>query len=88
MNTMLVYLKLLFAKKHSVDCRRCGFKHTVPLTHRTATNESPQQPKKEVAEWLKTFPTGKFKYNVHGSEVESVSFELEDDAVHYRLTWL
>lgn len=79
-------LKTLDRLKLFVVAEQPKFNYVVSLTHRTTTSECPQNIRQEVFYWLDTQLFGPYRINFNG-EPESISFESEDDAAHYRLTW-
>lgn len=60
----------------------------LPLTAITLTEDLPQRPKDDIIKWLNEVPTGKFKYIFEFGDLWGIAFELENDAVHFRITWL
>ena len=64
------------------------FKFELPLTLQALTEESPQRPKDEVIAWLNDGTIGKFQYIFDMGDLVGISFEREEDAVQFKITWL
>ncbi|NJO63344.1 MAG: hypothetical protein HC836_35565 [Richelia sp. RM2_1_2] len=60
----------------------------LPLTAQTLTETMPSRPRQDIVDWLSTTPTGKFQYIFELGDLWGISFENEEDAIQFKLTWL
>ncbi len=68
------------------ESANCKFK--LPLVDQNITDDPPQRPKQEIINWLNEVPAGRFMYIFELGDLWGISFEREDDAVQFKLTWL
>lgn len=64
------------------------FTYQLPLTSKTLTADTPYQPRQDVVNWLNESLTGKFQYIFDLGDLWGISFEKEEDALLFKMTWL
>lgn len=64
------------------------FEFRLPLTAQTLTSNLPQIPIAGILHWLDTIPQGRFQYIFDLGDLQGISFEKEEDAIQFKLTWL
>jgi hypothetical protein len=79
--------KMCQAEIDNVD-NKLRFAYEFPLARHTLTNEMPPLPLPEVIEWLNECPEGRWSYIFDLGDIWGVSFEKEEDAIHFKMRWL